>query len=186
MLDLVNSIEIKSNAGALSFVTLHLLTQNEKSQCEGSCYYRSQDVIYYGVDEDDTSGYEFSGKACAAGALIKDNEYNDDFENEPASDPQVIEAIKKSHPSWNFDENSVTMILVLQKIHDSHDPYEWPLLLKMFTQECNSKDFIFKDSPEGIMEKVESMSYKYLKDNAKGLVAIESNNLREKMLMGGN
>lgn len=183
MLDLVNKVEIKTNQGALDFVILHLLNQNVKSECEGSCYYRSKIVTYYGGGDDyDYNEYEFSGKACAAGALIKDSEYNENFENEPASDPHVIEAIKASHPDWNFDDNSITMVLTLQKIHDSHAPFEWPLLLKFFKEFCEKRNFNFNETPEQIMEKVESESYRYLKNHARGFLALENNELRKTMI----
>ena len=186
MLDLVNSVEIKNDKEAVDFVVKHLLTQNQKSECEGSCYYRSKDVLWYTDNEYDEHEYEFTGRACAAGALIKDSEYNEDFENEPASDPHVIEAIKASHPGWNFNESSVKIVLTLQRIHDSFYPSEWPLLLTFFSEMVHEEHpLISTTTVEDIMVEVKARAYTYLRENNIGFVAISANNLRNRM-MGDN
>lgn len=186
MLDLVNSVEIKNNKEAVDFVVKHLLAQNQKSECEGSCYYRSKDVVWYSNNEYEENEYDYTGRACAAGALIKDSEYDEDFENEPASDPRVIEAIKESHPDWDFNATSVTIVLTLQRIHDSFPPFEWPLLLKFFSDMVHEEHpFISDATVEDIMVEVKVRAYNHLREENRGFISIEGTKLR-KIMMGDN
>lgn len=183
MLDLVNSVEIKNDKEAVDFVVKHLLTQNQKSECEGSCYYRSKDVVWYSNNEYEENEYDYTGKACAAGALIKDSEYDEDFENEPASDPRIKEAIKESHPDWDYTNTSETIVMTLQRIHDSFTPSEWPLLLTFLSEMVHEEHpLISTATVEDIMVEVKAKAYTYLRENNIGFVAISANSLRNRMM----
>jgi hypothetical protein len=91
-------------------VATHLLTQMEvsaDSSSYNSCVYR----------------HRVSGKTlkCAAGCLIGDNEYNEDFEGEP-----WYVMVEKKHAPAHFSD----FITVLQKVHDDYEPDKWRIQLE--------------------------------------------------------
>jgi hypothetical protein len=80
-------------------VAIHLLTQNAKSiNQDYHCLYKNE-----------------NGLKCAAGSLIHDDEYNNDFEDKQWSYVSINMGIR----------NHVDLITDLQNIHDSNQPNEW-------------------------------------------------------------
>ena len=83
----------------------HVLTQNEKCQLvpHGACAYRNKE-----------------GLKCAAGCLISDDEYKEDFE---CKNWQAL--VESRHvPNSHYE-----LIKTLQSIHDNSQPYQWLSLL---------------------------------------------------------
>lgn len=69
--------------------------------------------------------------ACAAGHLINDIYYDQNFEGKtlaPTLDTDkcpIAESIQKSHPEWNYTINSHEMVRNLQSIHDHEEVCNW-------------------------------------------------------------
>ena len=81
----------------------HLLTQKAKSTRNAICAYRGE-----------------NGTKCAAGCLIGDDEYSFDLEYKSWKTLLSYRKIPTNH----YD-----LILKLQRIHDSHPPEDWEVLL---------------------------------------------------------
>lgn len=96
-----------------NIVAIHLMTQMACSRDKNNavCYYRGE-----------------GGLKCAAGALIKDEEYTEDLEQNSWDTLVHCEKAPREHSSH---------IRRLQIIHDMHDPSDWKRLLKEFADEKN-------------------------------------------------
>lgn len=94
-------------------VSVHLLTQNEKSQ--ESDFYRS--CLYRGPN----------GLKCAVGCLIKDEFYESSLENYIADSFCVINALELS--GIVISEEIECLLIGLQNIHDTQEVSDWPNLL---------------------------------------------------------
>lgn len=113
-----------------NFVKNHLLTQNARAVNEDApgtgCAYRTPD-----------------GKKCAVGCLITDGEYTSLIEGAIvgslrleygqwvgggfASSGALAEALNRSNIPATPDTHH--LLDCLQRIHDSHEPHQWPDLL---------------------------------------------------------
>lgn len=80
-------------------VARHLLAQGKQSKHLGSCVYRGQE-----------------GTKCAAGCLMSDFEYEEQFENQGWKRLVHENLVPGVH---------VNLIHALQVVHDNHDPEEW-------------------------------------------------------------
>lgn len=91
-------------------VVEHLLKQKVQSRHAAGCAYRGD-----------------GGLKCAAGCLISDDEYSEEFENWPWSE------LACNLP--NFPKKHSGLIQELQRIHDIHPPVCWSLYLREFSRE---------------------------------------------------
>jgi hypothetical protein len=88
-------------------VAAHLLKQGAKSMVgDDYCAYRGE-----------------CGMKCAAGALIPDEEYRAEFENQTVCDSQISTLIKELG-------HDVNLVRRLQRLHDNRDVNEWPQALR--------------------------------------------------------
>lgn len=86
-------------------VVAHLRAQGRKAVNErGDCVYHAPD-----------------GTKCAAGCLILDEHYREDFEDKSSAHPDVARALRNS----GVPEDASTLVRDLQRIHDSFDLEEW-------------------------------------------------------------
>lgn len=91
-------------------VAEHLLKQNAQSKHALGCAYRGD-----------------GGLKCAAGCLIADDEYSEEFENKPWSE------LERKIP--NFPKKHTGLILGLQNIHDVRPPMCWSSYLQELARE---------------------------------------------------
>lgn len=99
-------------------VSKHLLTQMETSRKGPKCLYR-------------TKLYDGTILKCAAGCLIGDDEYNEEFDCEISSWSYLI------RDSLVPTDNCSSLITKLQGVHDSFDPEEWKSELHNVATEFN-------------------------------------------------
>jgi hypothetical protein len=91
----------------------HLIFQNKTSSDYGSgCRYRA-----YSENEEINK--------CAVGCLISDINYHEIIEDSLASNPEVINAIKKSNPNLIIDDKMKELFLLMQFVHDQLEPENW-------------------------------------------------------------
>ena len=102
-------------------VSVHLLTQNKKSQ--ESSFYSS--CLYRGPN----------GTKCAVGCLIKDEFYDSSLENYIADSFCVINALELS--GIVISEEIECLLVGLQNIHDTQEVSDWPNLLTNKGKEFN-------------------------------------------------
>lgn len=84
-------------------VKQHLLAQNKRA-----------------INDRNTCQYKIGELKCAAGCLISDDEYTPEFENNSWRVLQYRNLVPETHSR---------LIQQLQKIHDRHQPKDWPRLL---------------------------------------------------------
>lgn len=85
----------------------HLLTQNAKSQNpEGSCMYRGP-----------------NGLMCGIGLFIPDRVYTQDMEGDSVE--ELIQLYCDDLPKDVFKEENLPFLMLIQIIHDEHEPHEW-------------------------------------------------------------
>lgn len=96
-------------------VALHLLTQGKRSENEYGCMYRGDE-----------------GRMCAAGCLIKEEDYDNDLENKIVSADDVYEALTCSGVFERdiYDQEKVELLLKLQDMHDTRNPDIWAIKLR--------------------------------------------------------
>lgn len=145
---------IKSDLDAAKYVYEKLKEQNCKSQDEnGECVYRGYDPneidrIKYHYGEDDYENFLWEVQRlpivmCAAGHLIDDKYYDTAFEGNSVDglDGDIIQAIQNSNPDWNWSDNTLQMVMGLQRIHDQVSFNKWESEFQLFF-----KQFIFNDN----------------------------------------
>ena len=91
---------MKTLQDAYNKICEHLLTMKEQSIGNLGCMYR-----------------DGQGNACAIGCLIEDKYYSKDLEEEPASDPNVMDAIRNS--GYPCDFKAKIVYGCCQEIHDT-------------------------------------------------------------------
>lgn len=139
----IENADIRSDREAYFHVKNFLLIQGERSISDEGCSYRAShyepdtvlDVDF--DDEDYSASLVFTGEACAAGCLIKNDIYINAWgliEGEAVTNGDVIESIRRSHPNWNLTRpdydyedttSSETLLNMLQSIHDVVLPVMW-------------------------------------------------------------
>jgi hypothetical protein len=101
-------------------VARHLLTQNERAAHGGNCYYR------------------LDGLKCAAGILIPDDKYREEFEDSPV----LYESEREDSSSLAgeviaSEGHDLILVQKLQNIHDNHDPMGWYTKLQDLAEKEN-------------------------------------------------
>jgi hypothetical protein len=99
----------------------------------------------------------YSGKSCAVGCLIKDSYYDENIELTPVDTDHILDIIRDSHPEWEIDSDSVVMLQLLQRIHDSIWSDSWEIMLNA------AKELLFE---ENIIVKLRNDDYKKLYSNS--------------------
>lgn len=104
----------------------HLLVQGKRARDYSSCVYRSAE-----------------GLMCAAGCLILDEFYKEDFEGSSVGElPEIEEALTNS----GVRGEDLSMVEELQKVHDFVDPLYW---IEILTRVADEYDVIVPPKPEG-------------------------------------
>jgi len=99
----------KDDRQVVNYVANFLLNQNCTCSDDGFCHYRNNDKT----------------RACAAGCLIPDEDYNESFES-----GTVLEGI----PCMYFTEKgySIDLLRKLQRLHDGEEVKNWPTKFEEF------------------------------------------------------
>jgi hypothetical protein len=145
---------VTNDKEAFEYVKMMLLDQNEQSKdLSDNCQYRgyshdliaklkdkAEDIFLEEESPDDSVSYlewecgilddlianESPDLKCAAGWLINDSFYHQNFEGEMVHQNNSIwMSIKRSNPLWFTNNNSLKLVTELQNIHDSRSEEEW-------------------------------------------------------------
>ena len=148
---------MKTDRDIFEIMANHLLNQKEKSMTKGeTCAYRGytlgqiSEVAYSFVGEEayyDDYGFQQAlsnkyGKPtmmCAVGALIKDEFYDSDFENNLYSIHPIMDAIRKSNPDWEIKESGMKLLDRFQGIHDNVEIKDWSDCIEKASNEFDSE-----------------------------------------------
>ena len=106
---------------------------------------------------------------CAIGALISVHEYTDHLEDQSVQfGGEVYDAIDSSNPDWRITENSVEMLLALQRLHDEVEVKDWSWLFSIIDQAIEEFGF----------ERV-VYSQKYSRSALYSMVSMAQNHIRD-------
>lgn len=149
---------IKTDKDAFDFVVQKLTEQNEKSINEADiCQYRGiskktiDEIIKQALEvsggDEESDEYELEyynllesaprDAKCAVGHLILDSFYDPYFEDSDFTNFSVEEAVRKSNPEWEINQQSREMLMNLQGIHDSKQVHDWPAFFAKMNAEFN-------------------------------------------------
>lgn len=124
-------------------IKTHLLDQKSKSKLSyssDSCAYRGIsenqiDEIYNSYDQNDGENYDNiideklaelpNDAMCAVGCIIEDEFYYYELEDNSVDVKNVLVAVMESNPDWNMTNDSLHMLMLLQKIHDLGNISDW-------------------------------------------------------------
>lgn len=118
------------------YISKSLLKQNMKSMD----YYEDEDGL---IDEGSGCKYfsthpQISGTLhCAVGFTISATIYDENYEETGVLDPNVLGMVANSNPNWTLTTKSVSMLNILQNVHDSTDPEDWGKMLDFYQQYFN-------------------------------------------------
>lgn len=115
--------QINSDLEAFLFVKDHLLTQKKRSESNFDSIDEKVNTCKYRGPE---------GLACAIGALIPNEFYDEAMEGCGSNDDYVIDALEEAFPEWNINVATLVMLEQLQTLHDSIDPERWENVLNVF------------------------------------------------------
>jgi hypothetical protein len=121
--------DLENDMQVMDYIVSNLLIQGEKSQesvfdYETETWDSSGDCVYRGFIRDD-QGTIIDTLKCAVGHIIDDDVYDDHLESQTIDNPSVIDAVRTSCENWEITDNSLGMLLILQRIHDMIDPKNW-------------------------------------------------------------
>jgi len=159
---------IESDIEAMCIIVKHLLTQKEQAMSStGECAYRGRTEDFFDPDYNELiEEGQFNGLSCAVGCLIKDDYYDRTLENLGIDETGVQEMVQSSHPKWLIDDNSIKMLRVLQRIHDTCNPYIWPLLLDRLVSEVYENFFYQKSEDiQGIIYSIKAAAFDSISNN---------------------
>ena len=115
MIMVVKHPPVSNDKEAFDYVINHLKIQDCKAMNP-----ESGDGCQYRVEE-----YRDVLK-CAVGALISVHEYGQDLEdNTVQSSGVVYDAVSNSNPDWVMTDDSVEMLISLQRFHDELEVQNW-------------------------------------------------------------
>lgn len=115
---------VKNDKEAYEFMRDHLKNQDQKAMDDegSSCQYRTGD-------------YGYPTLKCAVGSLISETYYEWNLEDSMIDkDGPVYTAVSKSNPDWDIDEDSVGMLLAMQRFHDEVNVGDWEWLFEVVEQ----------------------------------------------------
>jgi hypothetical protein len=121
--------DLDNDMKVMDYIVSNLLKQGEKSQesyynYDTEEYESNGDCAYRGYIRDD-QGTVIDALKCAVGHIIDDDIYDDQLESQTVDNTHVIDAVKLSCENWEFTDNSLGMLKVLQRIHDMIEPEKW-------------------------------------------------------------
>jgi len=121
--------DLDNDMKVMDYVVSNLLKQGKKSQesfmnYDTNEYEYTGDCVYRGFIRND-DGEIIDTLKCAVGHIISDEAYDDQLESQTVDNTFVIDAVKVSCENWEFTDNSLGMLKVLQRIHDMVDPEKW-------------------------------------------------------------
>ena len=124
MVMVVKHPPVSNDKEAFDYVIDHLKRQDCKAmypEGDGGCLYRVE---------------EFRNVLkCAVGALISVYEYGADLEVQTVQYAGgVYDAISNSNPDWMVTEDSVDMLIALQRLHDEVEVKDWSWLFSVIDQ----------------------------------------------------
>lgn len=76
--------------------------------------------------------YKLETVSCAIGCLISNNWYDDELEHNGLEEESVVEAVSLSNPHWDMTENSLELLIQLQRVHDMTEVERWEECLNTF------------------------------------------------------
>jgi hypothetical protein len=128
--------DVKSDNEAFYFIIDHLKKQNAQAinpeRSEG-CQYRILDV--------------YDTLKCAVGSLIDDSEYGPDLEDQIIEMGGVVyHAVADSNPDWHIGEDSVDMLVAMQRLHDEVRVKNWFwlfLVIEMAIEEFGFENVVY-------------------------------------------
>jgi len=121
--------DLDNDMKVMDYIVSSLLKQGKKSQesymnYDTEQYEVSGDCAYRGYKRND-DGQIIDTLKCAVGHIISDEAYDDQLESQTVDNTFVIDAVKVSCENWEFTDNSLGMLKVLQRIHDMIEPEKW-------------------------------------------------------------
>jgi hypothetical protein len=121
--------DLDNDMKVMDYIVSNLLKQGKKSQesymnYDTEQYEVSGDCAYRGYKRND-DGQIIDTLKCAVGHIISDEAYDDQLESQTIDNTFVIDAVKVSCENWEFTDNSLGMLKVLQRIHDMIEPEKW-------------------------------------------------------------
>jgi hypothetical protein len=121
--------DLDNDMKVMDYIVSNLLKQGKKSQesymnYDTEQYEVSGDCAYRGYKRND-DGQIIDTLKCAVGHIISDEAYDDQLESQTVDNTFVIDAVKVSCENWEFTDNSLGMLKVLQRIHDMIEPEKW-------------------------------------------------------------
>ena len=121
--------DLDNDMKVMDYFVSNLLKQGKKSQesymnYDTEQYEVSGDCAYRGYKRND-DGQIIDTLKCAVGHIISDEAYDDQLESQTVDNTFVIDAVKVSCENWEFTDNSLGMLKVLQRIHDMIEPEKW-------------------------------------------------------------
>ena len=121
--------DLRNDMQVMDYIVSKLLKQGEKSvetffHFETETYEKSGDCSYRSFIRNE-DGQIIDTLKCAVGHIIDDEVYDDQLESQTVDNTFVIDAVKVSCENWEFTDNSLGMLKVLQRIHDVIEPELW-------------------------------------------------------------
>jgi hypothetical protein len=104
-------------------IATHMLTQNEVSEDDNNCLYRTSD-----------------GLSCAIGILIDNDNYSEELESQDVHNNAVSTAVSRSLGSPPLSGGDRVFLGALQDIHDYSYPPSWREKLNDFSVSYFNKD----------------------------------------------
>lgn len=121
--------DLDNDMKVMDYIVSNLLKQGKKSvesimNYDTDEYEPGGDCVYRGFIRND-DGQIMDTLKCAVGHIISDDVYDDQLESQTVDNTFVIDAVKVSCENWEFTDNSLGMLKVLQRIHDMIEPEKW-------------------------------------------------------------
>lgn len=153
--------QITNDYEAFLAIKTHLLQQNEQAKDDADdCRYRGYKGETLSINRDLAEEYCLQkdfytdrdvqeifeanlakigpDAMCAVGCLISDEFYHQNMEGTTIDgNNDIADALMKSHPLWNMDANSFTMLKRMQELHDFTHVDNWNSKLSEFDSDLN-------------------------------------------------
>lgn len=136
------------------YISKSLLEQNAKSidywEDEDGSIEEGSDCRYFSTNPQINKTLH-----CAVGFTISANVYNEEYEGNGVLNPYVLGMVADSNPNWKLTTRSVSMMNLMQNIHDSVDPIYWNKMLDFY------KDSFDQDGNFILFDEYETQSTDY-------------------------
>jgi len=116
----LKTLPVSTKQDVFDQVARHLIRQGRRSEKPKNISNSADFVCMYRLED----------KACAAGCLIGDDEYNAEMEYQTWDELMATSKVPKDHAN---------LIVPLQAIHDNCGPLDWEENLKVLAENSNLK-----------------------------------------------